>query len=209
MLVDDDAALRQALEAVLISHGHDVASAQDGLSALRAAVEIRPDVIISDVNMPHLEGPDAVRILKTLPRFRHVPVVLMSGAELPATGLAQVLLRKPVIAEQLVKLVEDLGWGSTSPPRPTHHPPARTSAPDGGWNPALAIVSLGPYSGTRCAVRICRGIELMHAQAARIDRLRRANMNVEESVRLYDRLVESVATLVQCLPAEAFWSKRR
>lgn len=132
-----------------------------------------------------------------------MPVVLMSGAELPVTGLAQVVLRKPVIAERLVSLVENLGWASTSPPGPAHHPPPRTFGADEGWNPALAVASLGPYSNTMCAVRICRGIELMHAQAARIERLRRANMNVEESVRLYDRLVESVATLVQCLPAEA------
>jgi hypothetical protein len=43
----------------------------------------------------------------------------------------------------------------------------------------------------------------MHAQAARIDRLRSAKMNVEESLRLYDQPVESVASLGQCLPAEA------
>jgi CheY-like chemotaxis protein len=117
LLVDDDAALREALEAVLVSAGHDVASAQDGLAALRAAVETKPEVIVSDVNMPRLEGPDAVRILKTLPRFYTLPVVLMSGAEPPVTRLAQVTLRKPVVVEQLLKLVGNLSWASTSPPR--------------------------------------------------------------------------------------------
>ncbi|WP_233856277.1 response regulator [Paraburkholderia sp. HD33-4] len=211
LLVDDDAAIREALEAVLVSGGHDVASIQDGPAALRAAVEIRPDVIISDVNMPQLEGPDAVRILKTLPRFYTLPVVLMSGAEPPVTGLAQFTLRKPVVVEQLLKLVGNLSWASTSPPRASQHPPPPPaySSPDEGWNPALAIASLGPYSDTECAVRICRGIELMHAQAARIERLRSHKMNVEESVRLYDRLVESVASLVQYLPARATWLSER
>jgi CheY-like chemotaxis protein len=74
------------------------------LAALCAAVEIRPDVIISDVNMPYLVRPDAVTILKALPRFRHVPVVLMSGAEVPVTGPTQVTLHKPVIAEQCLEL---------------------------------------------------------------------------------------------------------
>ena len=168
-----------------------------------------PDVIISDVNLPQLEGPDAVRILKTLPRFYTLPVVLMSGAEPPVTGLAQVTLRKPVVVEQLLKLVGNLSWASTSPPSAPQHPPPAYSSPDESWNPALAIASLGPYSDTECAVRICRGIELMHAQAARIERLRRNKMNVEESVRLYDRLVESVASLVQYLPARASWLSER
>lgn len=202
LLIDDDAALREALEAVLVLHGHDVTSAQDGLAALRAAVETGPEVIISDVNMPYLEGPDAVRILKALPRFRHVPVVLMSGAELPVTGLTQVALRKPVNAERILELVEELGWASTSPQRAPHHPPPRTADVDAGWNLAAAVASLSPYGDTRCAVRICRGIELMHAQAVRIDKSRWAKLNVDESVRLYDRLVESVASLVQSLPGK-------
>jgi CheY-like chemotaxis protein len=211
LLIDDDAALREALEAVLLSHRHVVTSAQDGLAALRAAVEIRPEVIISDVNMPHLEGPDAVRILRALPRFRHVPVVLMSGAELPVTGLTQIALRKPVNPRQILELVEDIGWASTSLQKAPHHPPPRAAGLNEGWDPALAVASLWPDSNTTGAVRICRGIELMHAQAVRIDRSRRANINVEESVRLYDRLVESVASLVQCLPAEApgFAARRR
>jgi hypothetical protein len=73
---------------------------------------------------------------------------------------------------------------------------------DAGWNLAAAVASLSPGGDTMCAVRICRGIELMHAQAVRIDKSRRAKLNVDASVRLYDRLVESVASLVQCLPAD-------
>jgi CheY-like chemotaxis protein len=202
LVVDDDAALRESLEAVLIAHGHDVSSAQDGLAALRAAMEMKPDVIISDVNMPQLEGPDAVRILKALPRFRRVPVILMSGAELPDTGLVQVALRKPVIAERLLELVEDLSRSIACPSRPSaNSPPILASAQDAGWNLTLAVASLGPSSSTECAVRICRGIELMHSQAARIGR--GAGMNSEESERLYNCLVESIASLVQCLPATA------
>jgi CheY-like chemotaxis protein len=187
---------------VLISRGHDVSSAQDGLAALRAAVDSKPELIISDVNMPYLEGPDAVRILKSLPRFRGVPVILMSGADMRAEGLAQVQLRKPVIAERLLEFVEKLVQAGTSSLKPYRNPPAtRTTAQDEGWNPALAVASLGPCSDAQCAVRICRGIELMHAQAARISKLRGLGLDIEESNRLYDSLVQSVASLVQCLRA--------
>jgi CheY-like chemotaxis protein len=202
LLVDDDVASREALAAVLISRGHDVSSAQDGLAALRAAVDSKPELIISDVNMPYLEGPDAVRILKSLPRFRGVPVILMSGADMRAEGLAQVQLRKPVIAERLLEFVEKLVQAGTSSLKPYRNPPAtRTTAQDEGWNPALAVASLGPCSDAQCAVRICRGIELMHAQAARISKLRGLGLDIEESNRLYDSLVQSVASLVQCLRA--------
>ena len=210
LLVDDDAGLREALEAALASHGYQVSSAQDGFAALRAAVDRKPDVMVSDVNMPCLEGPDAVRILKALPRFRDVPVVFMSGAELPATGLAEATLRKPVIAERLVELIEYVSQPAASRPVPSPQPhPVLEDADDEGWNPARAAASLAPPEGTECEARICRGIELMHAQAARIRRLRRGGLNTEASERLYERLVDSVASLLQYLPGEASMRARQ
>jgi CheY-like chemotaxis protein len=204
LLIDDDAGLRAALEAALASHGHEVSSAQDGLAALRAAVDQRPDVIVSDVNMPYLEGPDAVRILKALPQFRDVPVVFMSGAELPPTGLAEAMLRKPVSVERLVALVECVARPIAVRARPSPAPrPVSGSADDAGWDRTRAAASLAPLSGTACAARICRGIELMHAQAARIGQLRRGGLDTEESERLYDQLVDSVASLLQYLSTEA------
>ncbi|HEY2023558.1 response regulator [Paraburkholderia sp.] len=204
LLVDDDAGLREALEAALASRGHDVASAQDGLAALRAAIDRKPEVIVSDVNMPYLEGPDAVRILKALPRFRDVPVIFMSGTDLPATSLAEATLRKPVIVERLVDLLERIARTATSRrTRSPQRPPIVNNANEERWDSALAAASLAPPLGTECAVRICRGIELMHAQAARIGRLRRSGVDTEESERLYERLVDSVASLLQYLPTEA------
>ncbi|WP_233830575.1 response regulator [Paraburkholderia sp. ZP32-5] len=206
MLIDDDAGLRAALEAALASHGHEVASAQDGLAALRAAIDQRPEVIVSDVNMPYLEGPDAVRILKALPQFRDVPVVFMSGAELPPTGLAEATLRKPVSVERLVALVERVARPAAgkAPPSPSPAPrPTPGTADDAGWDRERAAASLAPPAGTACAARICRGIELMHAQAARIGQLRRGGLDTEESERLYNQLVDSVANLLQYLSTEA------
>ncbi|MGF6731331.1 CheY-like chemotaxis protein [Paraburkholderia youngii] len=200
LLIDDDPALRDALHAALAAHGHVVFCAEDGIAALPAAVETRPNFIISDVNMPLLEGPDAVRILKALPMFRRVPVVLMSGAELSATRVADAAVRKPVTTERLLELIQDVTCSTASPGAPSRDMPMRTAARDERWDPTQAVASLGHPSNTQCVVRICRGIELMHAQAFRTGRLRRLGLNTAESERLYDRLVESVATLVQLLP---------
>ena len=200
LVVDDDAQLRDALQAALEAHGHVVFCAEDGIAELRAAVEIKPELIISDVNMPLLEGPDAVRILKALPMFRRVPVILMSGAELSRTRQADAAVRKPVITEQLLELIKDVTWSTASQGAPSQSLPMRATARDEGWDRALAIASLGQPSNTECAARICLGIELMHAQAFRTGRLRSRGLNAADSERLYDRLVESVATLVQLLP---------
>lgn len=200
LLVDDDSELREALEAALAAHGYAVFGAHDGIAALRAAVDTRPDVIISDVNMPLLEGPDALRILKALPMFRRVPVILMSGAELSATSEADAAVRKPVTTERLLDLVENVTPSTAPLPPPSRGMPIPATARDEAWNPTLAIASLGQPSNTQCVVLICRGIELMHAQAFRIGQLRRLGLSTAESERLYDRLVESVATLISLLP---------
>ncbi len=168
------------------------------VSAISTAA--KPELIISDVDMPLLEGPDAVRILKALPMFRRVPVILMSGAELSRTRQADAAVRKPVTTEQLLELIKDVTWSTASPGAPSQSLPMRATARDEGWDRALAIASLGQPSNTECAARICRGIELMHAQAFRTGRLRSRGLNAADSERLYDRLVESVATLVQLLP---------
>ena len=200
LLIDDDHELRDALQAALTAHGHVVFCAEDGIAALRAAVEIKPELIISDINMPLLEGPDAVRILKALPKFRSVPVILMSGAELSPTSEADAAVRKPVNIEQLLELIKGLTRSTASPGAPSRSLPMRAIAGDEGWDRALAIASLGKRSNTECAARICRGIELMHAEAFRTALLRSRRLNATDSERLYDRLVESVATLVQLLP---------
>jgi hypothetical protein len=76
----------------------------------------------------------------------------------------------------------------------------RTTIRDEGWDPTLAIASIGQISGSECAARICRGIELMHAQAFLTARLRSRGVDTAAAERLYDGLVNSVATLVRCLP---------
>lgn len=200
LLIDDDSELRDALQTALTAHGHAVFCAEDGIAALRAAVEIKPELIISDVNMPLLEGPDAVRILKALPMFTRVPVILMSGADLSPTRQADATVRKPVTAERLLELIGGVTWPTASLGAPSRSLPMRATAQDEGWDRALAIASLGQRSNTECADRICRGIELMRAQAFRTGLLRSRGISPADSERLYDRLVESVATLVQLLP---------
>lgn len=108
LLVDDDAKVRDALSAVLDGAGYDVTVAQDGRKALCVAPEIGPRVIITDVMMPSMDGPEMVRRIRTMPEFEWVPVIMMSAlVTVPAVPVAA-MLRKPFAPAELLRLLEEL-----------------------------------------------------------------------------------------------------
>jgi DNA-binding response OmpR family regulator len=79
LLVDDDAALLDVLALAFTDAGHDVRTATDGLIAWRAVLERMPDAIVSDVNMPGLDG---FALCKKLREARHfVPLVLLTSRD--------------------------------------------------------------------------------------------------------------------------------
>ncbi len=65
LVVDDEAKIREIVRRYLEVEGFTVAEAADGASALRAARELRPDLVILDVMMPGLDGIDVLRALRT------------------------------------------------------------------------------------------------------------------------------------------------
>jgi two-component system KDP operon response regulator KdpE len=78
LLVDDDATLRQTLAIGLRSAGHDVLLAADGRSALQAAGEDRPDLVVLDLGLPDVPGVEVLRELRTWSRL---PVVVLSARD--------------------------------------------------------------------------------------------------------------------------------
>jgi two-component system, cell cycle response regulator len=102
LVVDDIEANCRLLEAKLSAEYYDVSIAYDGLSALAAAVDTRPDIILLDVMMPGLDGFEVCRRLKADPATRHIPVVLVTaldGRQDRLTGLkagADDFLNKPI-----------------------------------------------------------------------------------------------------------------
>ena len=64
LIVDDEPNIIELLEASLRFHGFEVRSCSDGTTALRRAKEMRPDLMVTDVMMPGLNGFDLVRSLR-------------------------------------------------------------------------------------------------------------------------------------------------
>ena len=106
LVADDNADMRQYL-ARLLRKQYRVQVAADGAAALAKALEQPPDLVLTDVMMPHLDGLELVRRLRADPGLKTVPIILLSaraGEESQAEGLEQGAddyLTKPFSAQEL------------------------------------------------------------------------------------------------------------
>lgn len=78
LAVDDSAAMRQMVGITLTGAGHEVQQASDGRQALAIAEREKFDLIITDVNMPVMDGLTLVRHLRALPGYRGVPLLILT-----------------------------------------------------------------------------------------------------------------------------------
>ncbi|HEX8440110.1 ATP-binding protein [Archangium sp.] len=111
LLVDDNADMRAYVERLLRAQGWEVEAVGDGAEALEAVRARPPDLVLSDVMMPRLDGVGLLRALREDARTRTVPFILLSaraGEESTVQGLragADDYLTKPFSARELVARV--------------------------------------------------------------------------------------------------------
>jgi CheY-like chemotaxis protein len=79
LLVEDSKAIRRENEGALLKAGYEVISAEDGETALRMAREQRPDLILLDMILPKVSGPEVLRSLKGDRSTAPIPVVVLSS----------------------------------------------------------------------------------------------------------------------------------
>ena len=113
LVVDDLPDEANTLALLLRLWDHDARAACDGESALALAGEFRPDVVLLDVRMPRLHGPEVARRLRGLPGLGGALVVAVSGfyqqaEEVPGfAGAFDAFLPKPVDVALLERLLAD------------------------------------------------------------------------------------------------------
>jgi two-component system, chemotaxis family, chemotaxis protein CheY len=78
MIVDDSASLRQVVSIALKNAGYDVVEACDGKDALNKLDGRKLHLIISDVNMPNMDGLSFVKAAKQLPAYKFTPVIMLT-----------------------------------------------------------------------------------------------------------------------------------
>ena len=79
LLVEDSKTIRRENEAALQDAGYEVICAEDGESALQMAQEQHPDLILLDMILPKMSGPDVLKHLKSEPATAEIPVVVLSS----------------------------------------------------------------------------------------------------------------------------------
>lgn len=79
LVVDDDAWILRMVSTVLGRRGYEIVTATDGFEGLLAAAKQKPDLIISDVSMPRVDGWAFVRQLRAKPEFAFVPVLFLTA----------------------------------------------------------------------------------------------------------------------------------
>ncbi len=85
LVVDDERQITRVLRTSLESHGYQVAIAADGMEALRAFETFRPDLVITDLSMPNMDG---VELTQAIRRLAETPIIVLSVREQDTTKVA-------------------------------------------------------------------------------------------------------------------------
>jgi two-component system chemotaxis response regulator CheY len=115
LIVDDSPTMTMSVKSSLQMNGFEVKTAADGVQALTLLKGgLKPDLIITDINMPNMGGLELIKNVKALPGFRFVPILTLTtesdaskrdeGKRLGATGW----LVKPISGADLLKVIKQV-----------------------------------------------------------------------------------------------------
>jgi CheY-like chemotaxis protein len=113
LIVEDNADLRELLTVFLTMHGYAVIAAEDGEAGLRLIRRQPPDLVITDIEMPKMDGLSMIRELRRWPETRSVPVLVLTaycgknGSEAMEAGATRAAY-KPVQLDALITMIEQL-----------------------------------------------------------------------------------------------------
>ncbi len=122
MTVDDAVTMRNMITFTLRSTGHEIVGASDGVAALDVLKTRQVDLIITDINMPRMDGIELTRQIRAMPNYRSVPILLLtteSHPEIKSQGRAAGAtgwIVKPFQPDQLLAIVAKV----LPSPQPAH-----------------------------------------------------------------------------------------
>ena len=179
LVVDDEAAVRRALERALVREGYDVSQATDGHEALEAVSATNPDAIVLDVLMPRLDGLEACRRLRAA--GSETPVLMLTALDAiddRVEGLdagADDYLGKPFALQELLARVRAL-LRRTEP----------REASSGPEELRFSDLSLDP--GTREVCRSDRSIDLTRTEFSLLELFLRNPRQVLSRSTIFERV---------------------
>lgn len=108
LVVDDSMLIRHTVCRFLEDRGFSVESATNGVEALEMLKDFTPDVIITDLQMPKMDGHQLIEVLKSRPNTAQIPIVVLAGKQqTPEEPYAQHVIYKDIdIEAQLQRVLE-------------------------------------------------------------------------------------------------------
>jgi CheY-like chemotaxis protein len=113
LVMDDDLALQTVLEIALRDAGYDVILANDGQEGIEKLTTLNPNLVISDIMMPQMDGVETFQRIKEQLQDNGIPIFIMTAlsrkpwfADLEAEGA--VIIQKPFEIDELLRLVHDM-----------------------------------------------------------------------------------------------------
>lgn len=113
LVVEDDFDTRYVLSLILKTEGYEVLTAADGECALSVAVEQKPDLIITDINMPRLNGIELTRKMRLKEETASLPILAITayGAMTMKNAIAagaSACARKPIVFTEFLPMIKNL-----------------------------------------------------------------------------------------------------
>jgi chemosensory pili system protein ChpA (sensor histidine kinase/response regulator) len=111
LVIDDDPNIREALGIHLRNAGYNVQTAKDGIEGGHAILKARPDLVITDAQMPHMDGFELVQALRSDASVADIPVIMLTseaewderGKRLGVNGY----VTKPIRADRLLSIIAE------------------------------------------------------------------------------------------------------
>jgi CheY-like chemotaxis protein len=107
LVVDDEPDQRFLLRRIFERAGHEVSDAGDGAAALAAVRESPPDLVVTDMMMPVMGGPELIRRLREDPATAGIPIMAASG-DPHLAGAADAVFAKPYLWSHLIEVAHGL-----------------------------------------------------------------------------------------------------
>lgn len=113
LIVEDEPLLRKLYETKLSDAGYEVVTATNGEEGFQQAKSVKPDLILSDVLMPKMDGYAMLKLIRDNPKTKKIPVMIMTNTpampnarECEKLGIVKALFKANVTPSQLVALLQ-------------------------------------------------------------------------------------------------------
>lgn len=144
LIVEDNALNIKLFCDLLAAHGHQPEAVTDSRNALGAARELRPDLVITDIQLPHVSGLELIRLIRKDDDLAEVPIMAVTAysaqgdeERIRAAG-AQAYVSKPISVVKFAQTVDELLMSNPEPTLGTTESQANEDDGGGGGGPTEA-----------------------------------------------------------------------